>query len=286
MLANFDEIFLTREQAEEELGVPVLGLIPQIEEEGRRLVRDTHNFSPLMESYRALRTNLYFATLDRPVRTLLVTSTVPAEGKSTVLANLALSLAQENKKVIIVDSDLRRPSLHRLFETSVSPGLTDVLVGTHTVAAAIRETATPQVKLVPAGTPPPNPAELIGSAAMVAFLEEVGALCDIVLLDSPPAFYAESLLLAHRVEGVLLVIGEETLKPTVRRSMTALSRARANVVGTAFNHIKAEFGWYGYYGYYGGYVPSETPEGGPGDSAENQAGDGMDSVADDAGQGS
>jgi capsular exopolysaccharide synthesis family protein len=265
MLANFDEIFLTQEQAEEELGVHVLGMIPMIEEEGLRLIRNTSRFSPLMESYRWLRTSIYFATVDRPVRTLLVTSSVPAEGKSTTVANLASALALDNKKVIVLDTDLRRPQLHKSFETSAWPGVTDVLVGTHGLVEVLRETTEPLVRFIPAGSPPPNPAELLGSPAMRQFLTELEGFCDIVLLDSPPCAVgvADSLVLATRVNGVLLVIGEETRKRNVRMAMTVLSRARANVIGTAFNRIEGVSGSY-YYGKY--YVPTETPEG---DSTEN-----------------
>jgi capsular exopolysaccharide synthesis family protein len=261
MLTNVNDIFLTGEQAEEELGVPVLGLLPQIDAEGLRLIKNTHSFHPMMEAYRTLRTQLYFGTLDGPARTLLVASSFPAEGKSTVVANLAMALALDNKKVIILDADLRRPALHKLFEVSPSPGLTDVLVGTHTRAEVLRETAEPLVRLVPVGGPPPNPTELLGSPPMRALLEEASDLCDVVLLDSPPLLpVADSLVLAHRVDGVLLVIGEQTLRRYANKAMSLLSRARANVVGTAFNQLQGELGTAYYYRY---YVPgtAETPEG-------------------------
>jgi capsular exopolysaccharide synthesis family protein len=257
MLANIDDIFLTREQAEEDLGVHVLGMIPHVESEEQRRIKNIYQPLPLTDPFRALRNNLYFATLDRPIRTLLVTSSVPAEGKSTVVANLAMALALENKKVVIVDTDMRRPTLNKLFGVPAVPGLTDVLVGTHSVAEVIRETTEPRVRLIPVGSIPPNPTELISSPALGALLDGVSAHCDIVLLDSPPLlFVPDSPMLAHRVDGVLLVIGENTLRRSARMSMTLLSRARANVVGTAFNHLAVDFGNGYYY-----TIGTENPEG-------------------------
>ena len=184
----FDDRINTAEEAERVLHQPTLGLIPMIEEEGLRLIRDISTFSPLMEAYRSLRTNINFAAVGTPIRSLVVTSSVPAEGKSTTVANLAMAMALDNKRVIVVDADLRRPSVHKLFKIDSSPGLTDILVGTHEVSETIRESGVPGVSVIPAGSPPPNPAELLGSAAMGALLAQLEGLagrCAIRLSADP-----------------------------------------------------------------------------------------------------
>ena len=251
----FDDRINSPEEAERVLRMPNLGHIPMIEEEGLRLIKDISAFSPLMESYRSLRTNINFAAVGTPIRSLVVTSSVPAEGKSTTVANLAMAMALDSKRVIIVDADLRRPSQHKLFKIDSSPGLTDLLVGTHTIEEVIRETGVANVQVIPAGSPPPNPAELLGSAAMGHLLATLEASADVVLFDSPPALaVADSVVLASRTNGVILVIGYgETKKTNTRKAMEILSRANAHVLGTVLNRMDGPSSGY-YYGKY--YVPA------------------------------
>lgn len=262
-----DEVFLTardRDDAEILLGVPTVGFIPAIDEPERRLIRNIDTFSPLMEYFRSLRTNVGFLA-EPPLRSLAVVSSVPAEGKSTVVANLAMAFALkvENNRVILVDTDLRRPSQHKLFAMDSSPGLTDVLAGTHTVEQALRATMVPNVMVLPFGSPPPNPAELLESEAMGRLLEELKTLCDIVLLDTPPALaVVDALVVAPRADGVLVVIGSgETKKVHALKTMQLLSRARAHVIGTVFNRVIGPTAHY--YGMI--YVPFEpSPKEGAG----------------------
>ena len=251
----FDDRINSPEEAERVLRLPNLGHIPMIEEEGLRLIKDISAFSPLMESYRSLRTNINFAAVGSPIRSLVVTSSVPAEGKSTTVANLAMAMALDSKRVIIVDADLRRPSQHKLFKIDSSPGLTDLLVGTHTIEEVIRETGVEGVSVIPAGSPPPNPAELLGSSAMGHLLATLEASADVVLFDSPPALaVADSVVLASRTNGVLLVIGYgETKKTNTRKAIEILSRANAHVLGTVLNRMDGPSSGY-YYGKY--YVPA------------------------------
>jgi capsular exopolysaccharide synthesis family protein len=250
----FDDRINSPEEAERVLRLPSLGLIPLIEEEGLRLIKDTSKFSPLMESYRSLRTNINFAAVGHQVRSIVVTSSVPAEGKSTTVANLAMSMAMERKRVIIVDADLRRPSLHKLFKIESTPGLTDVLVGTHTIDDVLHTTSVNGVSVIAAGSPPPNPAELLGSSEMNDLLKELEDRSDIVLFDSPPALLvADSIVLASRADGVLLVIGYgETKKANTRKAIEILSRASSILLGTVLNRMEGQGGGY-YYGKY--YVP-------------------------------
>ncbi|MDX1933048.1 MAG: polysaccharide biosynthesis tyrosine autokinase [Capsulimonadales bacterium] len=254
----FDDRINTPEESERLLNLPSLGWIPMIEEEGLRLIKETSSFSPLMESYRSLRTNINFAAVGRPVRSLVVTSSLAAEGKSTTVANLAMAMAMERKRVIIVDADLRRPSLHRLFKVEATPGLTDVLVGTHTIDEVLQPVeGVENVYVIPAGSTPPNPAELLGSEEMGRFMETLETKCDVALFDSPPTvMVADSVVLASRADGVLLVIAfGETKKANTRQALQRLARANANVLGTVLNRMEGHGG--GYYGYYYGkyYVP-------------------------------
>ncbi|MES2461071.1 MAG: CpsD/CapB family tyrosine-protein kinase [Armatimonadota bacterium] len=243
-------------EPEKLLGVPTLGFLPRIDEPTLRLIRDISSFSPLMESFRTLRTNLYFAT-EQPLRSLAVMSSVPAEGKSTTTANLAMALAMDGKKVIVVDADLRRPTQHKLFQIAQSPGLVDLLTEEQTVKNVLRQTNVPGVRVITAGAPPPNAPELLGSGNVARLLAELERHCDIVLLDTPPVLaVADGPIVASQVGGVLLVIGYgETKKENTAQCMQALSRCRANVLGTALNRMQGPEEGY-YYGKY--YVSSET----------------------------
>jgi capsular exopolysaccharide synthesis family protein len=251
----FDDRINSPEEAERVLRLPSLGHIPMIEEEGLRLIKDISTFSPLMESYRSLRTNINFAAVGNPVRSIVVTSSVPAEGKSTTVANLAMAMALDNKRVIIVDADLRRPSQHKLFKVDSTPGLTDILVGTHSIDEVMQHTSVENVTIIPAGSPPPNPAELLGSAAMGHLLATLEAQADIILFDSPPALaVADSVVLSARANGVLLVVAYgETKKANTKKAIDILSRATANVLGTVLNRMDGTSSGY-YYGKY--YVPA------------------------------
>ena len=250
------ERFTDPDEIESLLQIPSLGFLPQIDEPGLRLIRDISTFSPLMESFRTLRTNLYFAT-ETPLRSLVVTSSVPAEGKSTTTANLAMALALDGKRIIIVDADLRRPAQHKIFKLDSTPGLTDVLRDDCTVKKALRPTTVANVRVLPAGNPPPNPAELLGSGNITRLLAELERHCDIVLLDTPPTLaVADGPIVASQAGGVLLVLAYgETKKVNAQQCVKILARCRAKIVGTALNRMQGTASGY-YYGKY--YVPTET----------------------------
>ena len=250
------ETFADPEDAETFLGIPALGYVPRIDEPGLRLLRDISTFSPLMESYRTLRTNLYFAT-QAPLRSLVVASSVPAEGKSTTTANLAMAMAMDGKRVIIVDADLRRPTQHKIFKRSATPGLVDVLSGDLTVKNVIQPTDVANVRLISAGNVPPNPAELLGSGGITRLLAELERHCDIVLLDTSPVLaVADGPLVASQADGVLLVLAHgETRKVSAAQTVKILARCRSTVVGTVFNRMQGVATGY-YYGKY--YLPTET----------------------------
>ena len=257
MLIDNDYPFLTSEDAESVLGIPVLGHIPKTDEPGLRLLRDISTFSPLVESNRSLRTNLRFVA-EQPLRSLAIISAVPAEGKSTVLANLAMAMAMDGKRVIVVDADLRRPTQHKLFNQDAGPGLAELLAGTQTLSHVLRPTGVERVSLIGAGSPPPNATELLGSDAMQNLLTELQDHCDTVLIDTSPLLaVADAMLVSSLVSGVLLVIGQgETTRGNVKKTLELLARAKATVWGTVLNRV--EGGHYYYYGKY--YVPTPTED--------------------------
>ncbi|MGC4043244.1 MAG: polysaccharide biosynthesis tyrosine autokinase [Armatimonas sp.] len=255
MTENDPETFSSFEEAESLLGVPVLGFIPMISEEPLRLLGDMSHFSPLMESYRSLRTHLRFCK-EVPLKTLVITSSVPAEGKSTAAANLAMALAKDKKRVILIDADLRRPRQHKLLQVEARPGLTDLLLGTHSLDQVLRPSGVEGVSLITSGTPSTIPTELIGSPEMEQLLEKLKAQSDIVVIDTAPVLaVADTCALAHATDGVLLVIwAGETKRAHVQRTADLLKRCRAQVVGTVLNCMPMP----GYYGKY--YVLSEEEE--------------------------
>ena len=168
-----------------------------------------------------------------------------------------MAMALDGKKVIIVDADLRRPSQHKLFKIDSSPGLTDVLVGTHDVMEVLRPSGVDGVQIIPAGSPPPNPAELLGSLAMEHLIARLETIADVILFDTPPALaVADAIVLSSRTNGTLLVIGYgESKKANTRKAQELLSRANANLLGTVLNRMDAPSTGY-YYGKY--YVPASV----------------------------
>ncbi len=250
-----DDRINSTDEAERVLRLPSLGLVPAIEEEGLRLIRDLKSFSPITEAYRSLRSNIAFAAVDNPVRAIAVTSSGPGEGKSTTIANLAMAMAMDGKRVIVVDADLRRPTQHKLFKVNRSPGLTDILVGTHGIGEVVRPTAVDNVVVIPAGSTPPNPAELLGSEAMAHFVEAVRNMADIILFDAPPTLaVADAVLLSSRVDGALFVVGfGDTKKTNARHALELLSRARVHMLGTVLNKMDEKSRGYYYSQYY--YTP-------------------------------
>ncbi|MDN5293587.1 MAG: protein-tyrosine kinase [Eubacteriales bacterium] len=216
-----------------------------------KLITHTNPKSPVAEAYRTLRTNIQFSSLDRPLKTIVVTSAGPGEGKSTIVANFAITLAQAGQRVILVDCDLRKPRLHKLFGISRN-GLTNVLVGNLPIEEVLWPTAVPGLLLIPSGPLPPNPAELLGSQKMQNFIEQVSKMGDIVLFDTPPVIaVTDAALLASRVDGVLLVLrAGEVDRRMALQAKEALENARARIIGVVLNDVENS-GGSGYYYYYG-----------------------------------
>jgi capsular exopolysaccharide synthesis family protein len=200
------------------------------------------------EAYRTLRTNIQFSSLDKPLHTLLATSTAPDEGKSTTLANLAVTMAQAEQRVILVDCDLRRPTLHTLFGLTNEAGLTSMILAQEE-APPLQETGVPGLSLLASGPLPPRPADILGSRRMEAVIARLRAEADIVLFDTPPVVaVTDAAVLATRVDGVLLVFhAGKTSRDRARRARQILEKVKANIVGVVLNNAEVEQG-YGYYG--------------------------------------
>jgi capsular exopolysaccharide synthesis family protein len=211
----------------------------------------SHPRSPMAETFRTLRTNLEFAGVDRPLKTILVTSPGTGEGKTTVAINLAAAMAQANKRVILLEGDLRRPRLHQALAMSNQSGLTDVFRGQLDIRDVARYSKVKGMAVITSGSLPPNPAELLGSARMATILSRLVETASVVVIDSPPFVVADSTVLAARVDGVLLVIRPGKTNAEAARAMLAqLNRAGANVIGVVLNRVSRKNGsYYGYYQY-------------------------------------
>jgi non-specific protein-tyrosine kinase len=205
--------------------------------------------SAAAEAYRTLRTNIQFSSLDKPLHTLMATSTAPDEGKSTTLANLAVTIAQSEQRVILVDCDLRRPSLHSFFGLSSEPGLTNIILEQDERPLPLQATVVPGLSLLTSGPLPPRPADLLGSRRMEALIARLRAEADMVLFDTPPVVaVSDAAVLAPRLDGVLLVLqAGHTRRDRAREARKQLEKVKANIVGVVLNNARLETG-YGYYG--------------------------------------
>lgn len=199
------------------------------------------------EAYRALRANITFSSIDQPVRTILVASAGPGEGRTTTAINLGIILAQSSASVLIVDTDLRRPSMHEYLHTYANgqgPGLgfSDVIIRAARADQVMLATPFPRLGLVPAGAATPNPSELLSSPRMRSVLNELLERADIVLLDSPPCLnYADAFLLARIADGVLYVVraGNQD-RSSQRRVQKQLQQAKARMLGVVFNDVELD----------------------------------------------
>jgi len=207
------------------------------------LVTITDPRSPAAEAYRTLRTNLSFYSLDQPIRTLVVTSPAPGEGKSTAVANLAVTMAQSGRRTILVDCDLRRPTLHELFSLPMSPGLTSLALEDLT-ELPLQETGIDNLWLLSSGPKPPNPADLLGANRMDQVISLLSGLADVVLFDAPPVIAAsDAVILGAKADGVLLVIqAGKSRRDQAERARELLGQAKVRLVGVALTNAPRESG--------------------------------------------
>jgi len=260
LIEYLDDTLKTPEDVERELNLRVIGLVADMnsgeKKNGNNGTPKIHVAeqprSPVSEAFRTLRTNLEFSDVDRPLRVIQVTSAGPAEGKSTVAANLAQVMSQGNKRVILLDGDLRRPSVHKQFNIPNRAGLSEILRGKMTVADAVHrwsQNGSKEMGIVTSGSLPPNPAELLGSEKMGQILDDIKKIADVVVIDSPPMLVADAQVLSSRVDGTLFVIRPGTTHiDSARTTIEQLTRANARMLGVVMNRIPRNRGYY-----YGGY---------------------------------
>lgn len=215
--------------------------------------------SVVAEAYRVLRTNLQFSAVDKPLKTILVTSSVPQEGKSMVIANLAISIASTGNKTLLVDADLRRPKQHKNYLLENHIGLSNFLAENLPLDTVINPTKVDTLHVITSGPVPPNPAEILGSERMNKFIEEVSSIYDTVLFDTPPVnSVADASILSSRMDGVILVVeAGSTEREAVIIAKQQLEKVNARILGVVLNKVQQRSGSYYYYYYYYGEEDNE-----------------------------
>ncbi|MGE7771279.1 CpsD/CapB family tyrosine-protein kinase [Viridibacillus arvi] len=218
----------------------------------RNLVTSTDPKSIVSEQFRLVRENIKFAIKDKKLCTLLFTSASLGEGKSTVAANIAIAFAQDGRKVLLVDADLRKPTVQHTFEKLISPGLTNYLISQWEIDEVITKSGIKGLDIITSGPIPTNPAELLGSTSMNKLIEEIKSKYDMVIFDSPPVLsVSDTLILSEKCDGTILVISSgATEKGHAVKAKEVLQASKANIIGTILNNFKLEKGHY-YYQYYG-----------------------------------
>lgn len=271
---RLDRSIKVPEEVERDLGLSYLGLLPQIapsgwvptrrgrrvsgrsdrvhgQSESPELVVALQPSSGIAEAARAIRTNIVFISPDRPVRSLLVTSAGPSEGKTTVATSLAITMAQAGQRIVLVDCDLRRPRVHRLFSVSNDYGVTSALLESPE-DVVVHESEVQNLSVLPSGPLPPNPAELLHSDAFRALIEHLGQRFDRVIIDSPPVLpVTDAAVLSTRVDGALLVVrASATTREVAQRAARSLRDVGGRIVGVVLNAVDLESRRYGFYRYY------------------------------------
>jgi tyrosine-protein kinase Etk/Wzc len=292
MMERMNTSIRRREEIEKLLHVPGLAIIPQImpsalsrgrlnfagldlpfppsRRSTRRnmgdsaaLVTSQNMRSTSAEAFRTLRTNLIFSQAVQSLRTMVITSPSPQDGKTTTATNLAVTFAQQGLRVLLADCDLRRGRLHNVFRVAREPGMTQFLAGQASLEEVVRESAIERLSFVPAGTFPPNPSELLGSARTHALIDEISKKYDIVILDTPPVHVAgDALILGTIADGVILVLrAGNTERGAAQHAMQRLTNVGARVVGAVLNDPDRkvpQYGGYYYYDYYYGDEPQKA----------------------------
>lgn len=223
--------------------------------------RSTHKYPIIMErnpgssvaeSFRGLRTNIDFAAVDHSIRVIAVTSSQPSEGKTTTAVNLAIAYAQAGRKVLLIDADIRKPSLHDIFRSQHERGLTQLLATQCSFEEAVATSHIEHLDVLAAGILPPNPSELLASGKFAALLETAKEQYELIIIDCPAVLLVtDSQIIASQADGVLLVahVGK-VKKPTIRKARTALDNVKANLIGVVLNQVKSKKSKKEYFAYY------------------------------------
>src|SRR5690625_1720378 len=218
----------------------------------RHLITHLNPRSPISEQYRTIRTNLQFTSIDKPLRSILVTSSSPSEGKSITIANLAVAYAQQNKRVLLIDADMRKPTVHYTFRLENIRGLSNLLIDEATLEEAINRTNINNLHIITCGPIPPNPSELLGSNRMKNVIKKAQEQYDIILIDTPPVLaVTDAQVLSNIVDGAIFVIrsGQTEFESAIK-AKESIEQAKGKLLGVVLNDQKknAADNYYYYYG--------------------------------------
>ena len=250
-----DSRIKTPDELKAHLGLPSLGMVPALEKKswsgGEPMI---HTGVPpnFVEAFRTIRTNVLFSSAEEGSRVIVITSTGPGEGKTTVASNLAIGFAKAGQRVLLVDADMRRPRVHEVFGHKQEPGLSNLMVGNAKASQSVHKTAVPGLWVLAAGHNPPNPAELLGSQRFRDFLNSLKEHFDFILIDSPPVMaVTDAAIAANAASGVLFVVGAEmTSRHAARAAVEQLEQGRARFIGAILNRVELERNAYYYSHYY------------------------------------
>ena len=202
------------------------------------------------EAYRSLRTSIKFSSVDKPIKTIVVTSSIPGEGKSTISGNLAITLSQSGARVLLIDCDLRKPSIHKKFRVLNDLGLTDILVDKCSLKDVIKK-IDEYLFMITAGTIPPNPSEIVGSNSMEDLIKELSLSFDYIVMDTPPVIpVTDPLLLAAKSDATIIVVrARKTKEKIIRQAYDELIKVNSNIIGSILNdsETKTNNSYYEYY---------------------------------------
>jgi succinoglycan biosynthesis transport protein ExoP len=268
-LEHLDDTIKTPEDLQDLVRLPSFGIVPEGAYERRRRVESNHSFpvelatsdfpkSMLSEAYRSIRTSILLSSSGNPPKTIAVSSPNPGEGKTTTVMNTAIVLAQTGARVIIIDADMRKPRIHKVFGKENGVGLSSFLSGNAELEAVVQKSKIPDLYYIPSGPIPPNPSELLGSVLFKKMIEGLGSRFHYLIIDSPPLLaFSDSVIISTNVDGVVMVvIGGKTPRETLKRSKEVLLQVDARILGVVINRARirgAEYGSYyhRYYYYYG-----------------------------------
>lgn len=272
LLEFLENTVASQADVEERLGLAFLGFVPRVDQKGenpreRDLYVHRQPKSSVAECCRAIRTNLLFMSPDKPFKTLVVTSSGPQEGKSTTCIFLGVAMAQSGNRVLLLDTDMRRPRLHKAFGVPNDVGISSLVVGEGTLDSAVKSTEVPNLFVLPCGPIPPNPAELLHTQAFADLLKAAGQKFDRIILDSPPLnAVSDSAVLATQTDGVVLVLrAGKTNRESARQALRSLADVQAQMYGAILNDLDVMDARYrdtylNYRGYYGHYGAEETKD--------------------------
>lgn len=223
-----------------------------LQQTARKLIAFTTPRSFVAEQFRTLRTNITFSSPDEDIRTMVVTSAAPSEGKSTTSANLAVVYAQEGKKVLLIDGDMRKPTTHYTFHMGNTTGLSSVLTRQTTIEEAVRATSVERLDLLTCGPIPPNPAELLASKSMDALIRQLRDMYDLIIFDAPPVLsVTDGQILANKCDGTILVVSSgNTEKEMAAKAKEAILASNSRIIGAVLNNFELPKDSH-YYQYYG-----------------------------------